>query len=266
MFIDSHCHLDKLDLSPYENNFSSMLNAAFERNISRLLCVSIDLEQFKGMYRLINDQARVFASLGVHPLHVENEAGIVSIQALMDLVDQHSKIIAIGETGLDYFYQTDTKEQQQQSFINHLQAADHLAMPVIVHTRDAREDTLSLIRAHGGESGGVLHCFTESLEMAKAALDMNYLISFSGIVTFRNAQELRDVVKEIPLDKILIETDAPYLAPIPYRGKKNEPKYVVEVAQCIADLKGVSVEKVAQVTSDNFYRLFTKAAELDGMC
>ncbi len=266
MFIDSHCHLDKLDLSPYDNNFSAMLAAAFERDISRLLCVSIDLEQFAGMYQLIQDQPKIFASLGVHPLHVENAAGVVSVRSLLDSVKQHSKIIAIGETGLDYYYQTETKEFQQQSFINHLSAAAQISMPVIVHTRDAREDTLSLINTHGGESGGVLHCFTESLAMAKAALDMNYLISFSGIVTFRNAQELRDVVKAVPLEKILIETDAPYLAPIPYRGKKNEPKYVVEVAQCIADLKGVSVEKVAEVTTENFYRLFSKAAELDGFC
>ncbi|WP_028470071.1 TatD family hydrolase [Neptunomonas japonica] len=265
MFIDSHCHLDKLDLSPYDNNFPAMLAAAFERDISRLLCVSIDIEQFEGMYKLIEDQAKIFASFGVHPLHVEDEAGVISVQGLLDKTKQHSKIVAIGETGLDYFYQTETKVLQQQSFINHLQAAAQLALPVIVHTRDAREDTLALIRAHGGDAGGVLHCFTESLEMAKAALDMNYLISFSGIVTFRNAQELRDVVKAIPLEKILIETDAPYLAPIPHRGKKNEPKYVVEVAQCIADIKGVSLEKVAQVSTENFYRLFSKAAELDGL-
>lgn len=265
MFIDSHCHLDKLDLSPYDNNFSAMLSAAFERDISRLLCVSIDLEQFEGMYQLIQDHPKIFSSLGVHPLHVENEAGVVSVQGLLDRVKQYSKIIAVGETGLDYYYQTETKDLQQQSFINHLSAAAQLSLPVIVHTRDAREDTLSLIRTHGGESGGVLHCFTESLEMAKAALDMNYLISFSGIVTFRNAEDLRDVVKAVPLEKILIETDAPYLAPIPYRGKKNEPKYVVEVAQCIADLKGVSVEKVAEATTENFYRLFTKASELDGI-
>jgi TatD DNase family protein len=265
MFIDSHCHLDKLDLSPYENNFTAMLDAAFQRDISRLLCVCIDLEKFEGMYSLIQDQPKVFASLGVHPLHVESEAGIVSINQLIEKVKQHPKIIAIGETGLDYFYQTDTKAVQQQSFINQLRAADQLSLPVIVHTRDAREDTLSLIKTYGGESGGVLHCFTESQAMAEAAIDMNYLISFSGIVTFRNAEELREVVKAIPLDKILIETDAPYLAPIPYRGKKNEPKYVVEVAQCIADLKGISVEKVAEATSENFYRLFSKAAELDGI-
>ncbi|SIT10653.1 TatD family hydrolase [Neptunomonas antarctica] len=265
MFIDSHCHLDKLDLSPYENNFSAMLDAAFQRDISRLLCVCIDLEKFGEMYSLIQDHPKVFASLGVHPLHVENEQGVVPIDYLIEKVRQHPKIIAIGETGLDYFYQTDTKAVQQQSFINQLRAADQLSLPVIVHTRDAREDTLSLIKTYGGESGGVLHCFTESQAMAEAAIDMNYLISFSGIVTFRNAEELREVVKAIPLDKILIETDAPYLAPIPYRGKKNEPKYVVEVAQCIADLKGVSVEKVAEATSENFYRLFAKAAELDGI-
>ncbi|WP_293268842.1 TatD family hydrolase [Neptunomonas sp.] len=265
MFIDSHCHLDKLDLSPYENDFSAMLAAAFDRDISRLLCVSIDLAQFEAMYQLIKDQDKIFASLGVHPLHVENEQPIVSVAELLERVERHSKVVAVGETGLDYFYQTDTKECQQQSFINHLDAASQLKLPVIVHTRDAREDTLALIKEHGGDAGGVLHCFTESLEMAKAAIEMNYLISFSGIVTFKNADELREVVRATPLEKILIETDAPYLAPIPHRGKKNEPKYVVEVAQCIADIKGVSLEKVAEVTSENFYRLFSKAAELDGI-
>lgn len=257
MFIDSHCHLDRLDLSPYDNNFSDMLQAAFDRKVDAMLCVSIAMSQFPSMYELIKPYDRVFASVGIHPLSAAEEQ--VSVKELIEQASQ-SKVIAIGETGLDYYYQTDTKEAQQKSFETHLVAAGELKLPVIVHTRDARQDTLDMIKAHGNqESGGVLHCFTESLEMAKAALDMNYYISFSGITTFRNASELRDVVKEIPLERILIETDAPYLAPVPHRGKKNEPKYVVEVAQCIADLKGVSIDVVAQQTTDNFYRLFNKA-------
>lgn len=261
MFIDSHCHLDKLDLAPYNHDFSAMLAAAFERDVSGMLCVSIDLPQFEGMYAKIQAHARIAASLGVHPLHVENQDGIPSVEQLITLCEAHPKVVAVGETGLDYYYQTDTKAFQQESFSAHLQAADQLNLPVIVHTRDAREDTLALIKAHGGDAGGVLHCFTESLDMAKAALDMNYLVSFSGIITFRNAADLRDVVKALPLDKILIETDAPYLAPVPHRGKKNEPKYVVDVAQCIADLKGISVEAVAEATRANFFNHFPKAQQ-----
>jgi TatD DNase family protein len=234
-----------------------MLQAATDRKIDKMLCVSIDLKGFKPMYSLIEGHDNVFASIGVHPLSAAEEQVSVA-----DLIDKASlkKVVAIGETGLDYFYQTDTKELQQTSFKNHLIAAGELGMPTIIHTREAQQDTLSMIKQFGNlDSAGVLHCFTESLEMAKAALDLNYMISFSGIITFRNASDLRDVVKEVPLDKILIETDAPYLAPVPHRGKKNEPKYVVEVAQCIADLKGISVEEVAEVTSNNFYSLFNKA-------
>ena len=209
------------------------------------------------MYELIKSSPSVFASVGVHPLSAAEEQ--VDAETLSEMTELN-KIVAIGETGLDYYYQTDTQEQQLQSFQTHLQVASKHKLPVIVHTRDAREDTLQMIKAHGDpESAGVLHCFTESWEMAKAAMDLNYSISFSGIITFRNAEELRDVVKKVPLDRILIETDAPYLAPVPHRGKKNEPKFVVDVAQCVADLKGISIEKLAEITTDNFHRLFPKA-------
>lgn len=209
------------------------------------------------MYDLIKSSPSVFASVGVHPLSAAEEQ--VDAETLSEMTELN-KIVAIGETGLDYYYQTDTQEQQLQSFQTHLQVASKHKLPVIVHTRDAREDTLQMIKAHGDpESAGVLHCFTESWDMAKAAMDLNYSISFSGIITFRNAEELRDVVKKVPLDRILIETDAPYLAPVPHRGKKNEPKFVVDVAQCVADLKGISIEKLAEITTDNFHRLFPKA-------
>lgn len=257
MFIDSHCHLDRLDLSPYDNNFSKLLNAAHDRNVEKMLCVSISMEQFPAMYDLIKSSPSVYASVGVHPLSAAGEQ--VDAETLSEMTELN-KIVAIGETGLDYYYQTDTQEQQLQSFQTHLQVAGKHKLPVIVHTRDAREDTLQMIKEHGDpESAGVLHCFTESWDMAKAAMDLNYSISFSGIITFRNAEELRDVVKKVPLDRILIETDAPYLAPVPHRGKKNEPKFVVDVAQCVADLKGISIEKLAEITTDNFHRLFPKA-------
>ena len=256
MFIDSHCHLDRLDLSPYDGNFEAMLDAATARQVQQMLCVSIEMEQFRSMYEQIKPYEHIFASVGVHPLNTEGD--VVSTEVLVEAAQQ-PRIVAIGETGLDYYYQQDTVEVQQQSFRNHLQASSETKLPTIIHTRDAREDTLSIIRDCGDVNvGGVLHCFTESLEMAKAALDLNYMISFSGIITFRNAAELREVVKAIPLERILIETDAPYLAPVPYRGKKNEPKYVVEVAQCVADLKGVRVEQVADQTRENFHQLFSR--------
>jgi TatD DNase family protein len=262
MFIDSHCHLDRLDLSPYDNSFASAVDAAKERLVNDMLCVSIDTDNFTGMYDLIRDYPSIYASFGVHPCHVEKPEDVLTVDQIHDWVQKHPKVIALGESGLDYYYTKETCDIQRTSFANHLTAADQLGLPVIVHTRDAREETLELIDQYGGKAGGVLHCFTESLEMAQAALELNYLISFSGIITFKNAEELREVVKAIPLEKILIETDSPYLAPVPFRGKKNEPKYVVEVAQCVADLKGVTIEQVAQVTSENFHRLFSKAKAL----
>lgn len=167
------------------------------------------------------------------------------------------EVIAIGETGLDYHYSADSAPLQQQSFRHHLELSKTLSKPVVVHTREAREDTLAIIRESGDPSiGGVLHCFTENWDMARQALALNYYISFSGIVTFKNAGELREVAMQVPLDRLLIETDAPYLAPVPYRGKKNEPKYVVEVAQCIADLRGLEIERLAEITAQNFDNLF----------
>jgi len=261
MFVDSHCHLDKLDLSGYNHDFSAMMQAASERNVNKMLCVSISLQAFESMYQMIQAWPQVYASAGVHPLHTdEGEVNKAELKSLC----QRERIVAVGETGLDYYYQQDTVELQQANFVTHLEVAAETGLPVIVHTRDAREDTLRLIRQHGSrDSGGVLHCFTESWEMAKAAMDENYLISFSGIVTFRNAAELREVVQKVPLESMLIETDSPYLAPVPFRGKSNEPKYVVEVAKCIAELKGISVEQVAEATTDNFHRLFSRVENND---
>jgi len=261
MLIDSHCHLDKLDLTDFQHSLDGLLDACAQRNISRMLCVSVDLQDFKGMYRQIANFPQVDASLGVHPLHVKTAADIVAVDQLVALVKAHAKVVAVGETGLDYYYDADAKEQQRQSFIHHLQAADVLNMPTIVHTRDAREDTIALIDAYGGSAAGVLHCFTESLEMAQQAIELGYLISISGIVTFKNSKALQDVVRALPLEKLLVETDSPYLAPVPYRGGQNLPKYVVEVAQCVADIKGVSLDKVAEVTTDNYHRLFSRAAD-----
>lgn len=257
MLIDSHCHLDRLDFSRYPNGVSDAIAAAHERGVDTMLCVCISKDNKDDVLAIAEAHERVFASVGVHPCDVNDV--LVTIEQLKEWA-KHSKVIALGESGLDYFHSKDFVEQQHRSFAAHLEAAGALKLPVIVHTRDARQDTLDLIKTHGNEeSAGVLHCFTESWDMASKAMDMNYYISLSGIVTFKNAAELKDVARKLPLDRLLIETDSPYLAPIPYRGKPNEPKYVREVAEYVAELKGLSVEELGRITSDNFYRLFNRA-------
>ena len=260
MFIDSHCHLDKLDLSLNQGSLASLIENCEARGVKRILSVCVGLDEFDNMYQMIKAFDQVDASLGIHPLHLKTQDDVASVDSLIELINQHPKVVAIGETGLDYYYDESTKALQAESFVNHLKAGAQLNLPLIIHTRQARQDTLDLIAAHGGSAGGVLHCFTESLEMAQKAMEFNYSISISGIVTFKNSHELKEVVKQLPLDKLLIETDAPYLAPVPYRGKQNQPKYVVEVAQYIADLKGIRIEQLAEITTDNYYRLFGKSS------
>lgn len=253
MFIDSHCHLDRLDLSLYDDNLDLAIAAARERGVDKMLCIGIDMSNSPIVVAIAERYEGIYASVGVHPMDVNDQ--LVSVADLRQLAAS-PKVVAIGETGLDYHYSTDAAELQRDSFAVHLQLAGELKKPVIVHTRKAQDDTLNLIRRHGDpDAGGVLHCFTESWDMARQALDMNYHISFSGIVTFKNASELREVVKQVPLERLLIETDSPYLAPVPFRGKSNEPKYVVEVAHCVAELKGISVEQLAEITSNNFNKL-----------
>ena len=258
MLIDSHCHLDRLVLDNYGHQLSAAIDAALDCGVERMLCVGISVNNRKQVVDIAESYPQVVASVGVHPLDVKE--GLATGQQLIEW-SNHSKVVALGETGLDYHYSQDDKLLQQQSFVVHLRAAAAAKLPVIVHTRDARDDTLKLIKEHGDpECAGVLHCFTESWQMAKQAIDMNYMISLSGIVTFRNAEELRSVAKNIPLDRLLVETDSPYLAPVPFRGKPNEPKYVREVAAFIADLRGLPYEELVRITGENFYRLFSKAA------
>jgi TatD DNase family protein len=257
MLVDSHCHLDRIDLSPYSGDLAAALAAARERDVTRILCVGIDRGNAGTVCAIARDNPGVYASVGVHPLDIAER--LETVDSLSRLADR-PEVVAVGETGLDYYYSRDNSAAQQESFRIHLRAAAQLRKPVIVHTRDAREDTLALIREAGDpEVGGVLHCFTEDWPMARQALALNYYISFSGIVTFKNAAPLREVVKQVPLERLLIETDAPYLAPVPFRGKGNEPKYVREVAACVADLRGLSLEALAEITSANFDRLFLRA-------
>lgn len=257
MLVDSHCHLDKLDLAAYDGNLDAVLQAAFARDISHVVCIGIDMDNIQSVLTLAEQYEQVFATVGVHPLYRENREP--TLEELVR-VAAHPKVIAIGETGLDYFYGEGDLQWQRDRFVTHIRAARQTDLPLVIHTRGAKEDTLNFLRDEGGsEIRGVMHCFTEDLEMAKRAIDLGFLISISGIVTFRNADELRAVVQALPLDRLLVETDAPWLAPVPHRGKANEPKFVVEVAQKVAELKGVSLETVAEQTTQNFFNLFTRA-------
>ncbi|WP_251359891.1 TatD family hydrolase [Kangiella sp. TOML190] len=256
MLIDSHCHLDRLDLSGYDNDLNQALDFARSRGVKKMLCVAITLEEFPKVLAIAKAHRDIVCSVGVHPLY---EA--VKDTCIDSLIEQakHPKVVAIGETGLDYFYNKEAENHklQQESFRKHIQAARQAGKPLIVHTRDARQDTLDILREEqANQCGGVLHCFTESWEMAKAALDLGFYISFSGIVTFKNASELREVCRKVPLDRLLIETDSPYLAPVPYRGKSNQPAYVKEVGQFVADLHYTSFQEICDITADNFQRLF----------
>jgi TatD DNase family protein len=258
MLIDTHCHLDMLDLAPYNDDINLAIDAAYQKGVRQLLGISIDLKKMDTILGFTKRNG-VYASCGVHPLQSE---GLIQDELLLRQYAANPKVIAIGETGLDYFYETSAlaHEAQKTSFIHHLKAAGSLGLPVIVHTRNAKEDTLSLIKQYGNrDTAGVLHCFTEDYEMAKAALDENYLISISGIVTFKTAADLKETVRKLPLESLIVETDSPYLAPVPYRGKKNEPKYVSEIAQYVADLKGIRYEALLEATAANFHRVFSKA-------
>lgn len=251
MFVDSHCHLDRLEQG--DTPLNETLDFARNRGVEHFLCVSVSVKDFDAMYEKVRAFDDVSVSCGVHPLHQEDAC---SYEMLLEKASK-PEVIAIGETGLDYFYSADTQEVQRQSFIDHIKVANVLNKPLIIHTRDAREDTIALLREYKDPgTNGVLHCFTESLEMAEAAIDLGFYISISGIVTFNSAESLREVVKAVPLERLLIETDSPWLAPVPHRGKSNQPGYVVEVAEFIAELKGVSVDELAQATTSNFYRLF----------
>ena len=257
MLIDSHCHLDRLDLTAYNGCLDSALQAARERGVGHFLCIGISVDNAPGVRAFTQCYAEVDCAVGVHPLDL-SRGSEPTMQWLLDELN-HPGVVAVGETGLDYHYQSETAQMQQDSFRLHLAAARKCGKPVIVHTREAKQDTLDLLREAALPQAGVMHCFTEDWPMAKAALDLGYYISFSGIVTFRNAEALREVALQVPSDRILVETDSPYLAPIPHRGRPNFPEYVVDVAKFVAELRGVEYEAFAAQTTENFKRLFPLA-------
>lgn len=253
MFIDSHCHLDFPDLSKDLDGILANMRA---NEVTHALCVSVELATFPRLLELVVLHENLYASVGVHPDH---ELEAEPTQAELIRLSQHQKVIAIGETGLDYYRLTGDLEWQRERFSTHIRAARECGKPLIIHTRSAAADTLRIMaEEEAGKAGGVMHCFTENLEVAQAAIELGFHISFSGILTFKNATLIKEVAKNIPLDKILIETDSPYLAPTPYRGKTNQPAYVKHVAEEIAKLRGISLEEVGMATTRNFNRLFLK--------
>lgn len=257
MFVDSHCHLDCLDLTHYDGSLDRALDACTAANVTDMLCVCIDLENFPAVYAIAQRYHHIHASVGLHPTSEPGTCEDPTFERLCELGSQ-DKVVAIGETGLDYYRHTAQESDWQRArFRTHIRAAIALDKPLIIHTRDAQADTIAIMREEGAQQcRGVMHCFTETWEMAEQAMELGFMISISGIVTFKNAVQLQDVAKRIPLDRLLIETDAPYLAPVPFRGKPNEPAYVPYVAHSIAALRGEPVERIAQATRDNYFSLF----------
>ncbi len=254
MLVDSHCHLDFPDLA---QRLPEVLQRMQESQVGIAVCIGVKLEDFPNVLALAESEARLYATVGVHPEYTDveepDEARLVALAS-------HPKVIAIGETGLDYYWQKDQPEWQRDRFRTHIRAAHRIGKPLVVHTRDSARDTLRVLKEEGAETvGGVMHCFTENWEIASLALDLGFYLSFSGIVTFKNAAIVKEVATKCPIDRILVETDSPYLAPTPYRGKPNEPAYVRYVAEEIARLRAMDVEAVHQATTDNFFSLFTHA-------
>ena len=254
VLVDSHCHLDRLAFDQIEGGLAGALEQARSMGVEHFLCVAINLEAYPAMRTLVEPFRQVSVSVGVHP--TDGDGSLVDPEELARL-GRDPRVVAIGETGLDYYYGGEHTDHQQLQFRSHVQAARAVHKPLIVHTRDARADTLAILREEGAaEVAGVMHCFTEDWDTARQALDLGFYISFSGIVTFRNAEPLRDVARRVPSDRLLVETDSPYLAPVPKRGRSNQPAYVRYVAEAVAELRGEAFADLARTTTENFFRLF----------
>jgi len=254
MYFDSHCHLDRIDLGDHDNSFPQLLDTIRADQVTRMVCISVNLETFDDMYTLIEPYDHIYCSAGVHPDYEKVEEP--TVDSLCEMATRE-KVVAIGETGLDYMEANDDMDWQRQRFITHIEAAKQCKLPLIIHSRNAKQDTLELLREHGAEKvGGVLHCFTEDWDMAKQAIELGFYISISGIVTFNQAENVRQMAVQIPDDRLLIETDSPWLSPVPFRGKINHPGRVRYVAEKLAEIRGVSLEQLAETTYQNANRLF----------
>ena len=256
MLVDSHCHINFPELAA---NMDGLRQSMAEHGVGHALCISVTLPDFPQVLGVAEAYPNIFASVGVHPDY-EDEPPFTE-DDLVRLAD-HPKVIAIGETGLDYFRLTGDLEWQRERFRTHIRAAIRAGKPLVIHTRSSAEDTIRIMREEQAQRiGGVMHCFTETLEVALQAIELGFYISFSGIVTFKNAVSLKEVAKQVPLDRILVETDSPYLAPMPYRGKTNQPAYVKFVAEEVARLRGISLQELTDATTQNFFTLFSQAKQ-----
>jgi TatD DNase family protein len=252
--VDSHCHLDRLDLDSFDNGMAGAIQAACDNGVKYMLCVCIDWENFPVVKKIAETYPQVSASVGIHPN--ETEGYDPTIEELVEASNSDA-IVAIGETGLDYFRSEGDLEWQRERFRRHISAAKTAEKPLIIHMREATDDTLRILKEEQAEqAGGVMHCFAEDWDTAKRALDIGFYISLSGIVTFKNAHALKEVAKKVPLDRLLVETDSPYLAPVPHRGKSNQPAYTRFVAEHIAELRQCRIHEVAEATTENFFNLF----------
>lgn len=259
-FVDSHCHLDMLDPKPGQDDLNQIIKRANASDVKHMLNVSVTIRDFPKVLKIAECHTCVSASVGLHPNEQEENIDEASLIHL----GQHKKVVAIGETGLDYYRTTADTAWQQDRFRIHIAAAKQLQKPLIIHTRQAKEATLAIMKEEdASQVGGVMHCFTEDWDMAKKALDLGFYISFSGIVTFKNASTIQTVAQKIPMDRMLIETDAPYLAPMPHRGKQNEPAFVRLTAEFIASMRQISLEALAEATTSNFFNLFKGAEKHD---
>ncbi len=255
MFIvDSHCHLDALDYEKLHKNVDDVLEKAKQRDVKHCLAIGVGISRFHQLQQILGQRSDISFSCGLHPLDIDDE--VFDAEKLKEIIALPD-VVAVGEIGLDYYYSAENKLEQQACFAAQIDIANQFNKPVIIHTRSAGEDTLRLLKEHHAERcGGVIHCFTENQWFADQALDLGFYISVSGIITFKNAEDIREVIRRVPLDRLLVETDSPYLAPVPYRGKQNQPAYVREVCEYVATLKGVSTEALAEITTNNFSQLF----------
>ncbi|MFZ0693684.1 MAG: TatD family hydrolase [Alphaproteobacteria bacterium] len=257
MLVDSHCHLDFPDFASERDD---VVARARNAGVRAMLTISTKLSTFAGVREVADSYPDVFCTVGVHPHEADKEEGAKDPRTLAELC-RHPKVVGLGESGLDYYYGHSSRDNQRAAFTAHMEAARDTGLPIVVHSRDADSDTVELLAAQSAKGGltGLIHCFTGTRLLAEGALDLGFYISFSGIITFKNAEELREIAARVPLERILVETDSPYLAPIPNRGKRNEPAFVVHTAAHLAKLKGISPEELAQATTNNFFRLFAKA-------
>ena len=257
MLVDSHCHLDFPDFAAERDDIVARARNA---GVGTMLSISTKLSTFEGVRQVAESYPDVYCTVGVHPHEADREEGADDASRLIALAG-HPKVVGLGETGLDYYYAHSSRANQRAAFEAHISAARETGLPVVVHTRDAEADTMEILRQQTGKGGlaGVLHCFTGTRRLADFALEIGFYVSFSGILTFKNADDLRETAKSMPLDRLLVETDAPYLAPMPMRGKRNEPAFVAHTAAYLAELRGLAAEDLATATTDNFFRLFAKA-------